>query len=79
MTKGAITRVLNKVDNIAELSNSDSLGFNRLLCLPNRVKKAYDLKANLETNWDGSQALRNQISFLEDLTKGEFINWLKLA
>lgn len=76
MNAATITKTLKK----AGLESKEySLGFRRLIALPTRVKRAFDLASNLETNWDGKQALENQKSFLEGLTEQEFINWLKLA
>lgn len=76
MKSSVITKVLKKVN-----SNSEkySLGFKRLMALPLRVRKSFDLAANLQTNWDGKTALDNQIKFLNDLSDGDFINWLKTA
>jgi len=76
MNGSTITKTLSKVNNE---SKEYSLGFRRLVSLPSRVKKHFDLAANLETNWDGKKALENQKTFLENLTEQEFINWLKLA
>lgn len=84
MTNSAITRVLNKIKKEDKLALTNdfykcSLGFRRLSCLPTRVRRAYDLAANLETNWDGVKAAENQKNFLGSLTNEEFVNWLKLA
>lgn len=76
MTTATITKTLKKVE--AE-SKEYSLGFRRLTVLPVRVRRAFDLAANLETNWDGRKALENQKNFLGGLTEQEYINWLKLA
>ena len=76
MTTATITKTLKKVQ--AE-SNEYSLGFRRLIALPARVKRAFDLSANLETNWDGKKAQENQKAFLGGLTEQEYINWLRLA
>lgn len=84
MNASQITKTLNKVKETIELSKTDnfykaSLGYHRLLSLPVRVKKNFDLAANLRTKWDGKKAIENQTNFLEELTEQEFINWLKLA
>jgi hypothetical protein len=76
MNTATITKVLKKVENA---SSEYSLGFRRLTSLPARIKKSFDLAANLETNFDGQKALNNQKAFLESLTEKEFINWLKIA
>jgi len=76
MTTATITKTLKKVE---KQSNDYSLGFRRLLSLPIRVRRAFDLAANIETNWDGSKALNNQKTFLENLTIQEYVNWLRLA
>jgi len=76
MTTATITKTLKKVN--AE-SKEYSLGFRRLIALPVRVRRAFNLAANLETNWDGRKALENQKNFLGGLTEQEYINWLKLA
>ena len=75
MNKATITKTIKKVNSEKEYS----LGFIRLMALPARVKKSFDLASNLETNWDGKKALENQKRFLEGLTNQEFINWLKTA
>jgi hypothetical protein len=76
MTIATITKTLKKV----EVQQKEySLGFRRLTVLPARVRKSFDLAANLKTNWDGKKALDNQKSFLGGLTEQEYINWLKLA
>lgn len=75
MNNATITKTLNKVESEKEYP----LGFRRLMALPRRVKRAFDLAANLESNWDGKKALQNQKSFLEGLSQQEFINWLKTA
>lgn len=76
MNTATITKVLKKVENE---SSEYSLGFKRLVALPSRVRKSFDLAANLETNFDGQKALNNQKKFLGSLTEKEFINWLKIA
>lgn len=76
MTTATITKTLKKVE--AE-SKEYSLGFRRLTVLPVRVRRGFDLAANLETNWDGRKALENQKAFLGGLTEQEYINWLRLA
>jgi hypothetical protein len=76
MTIAVITKTLEKVSAQPTLY---SLGFRRLTVLPVRVKRAFDLVANLETNWDGKKALDNQKAFLGGLTDEEFINWLKVS
>ena len=76
MTSATITKTLKKVNNE---SKEYSLGFRRLSALPVRVKRAFDLAANLDTNWDGRKALENQKTFLGGLTEQEYINWLKTA
>lgn len=76
MTTATITKTLKKVE---DESKEYSLGFRRLTVLSVRVRRAFDLAANLETNWDGRKALENQKSFLGGLTEQEYINWLKLA
>lgn len=76
MTTATITKTLKKVESE---SKEYSLGFRRLTVLPVRVRRAFNLAANLETNWDGRKALENQKSFLGGLTEKEYINWLRLA
>lgn len=76
MTTATITKTLKKAE--AE-SKEYSLGFRRLIVLPTRVRKAFNLAANLETNWDLEKAFENQRNFLGGLTEQEYINWLKLA
>lgn len=84
MNKATITKILNKVNTTIELSKTDSfykacLGFHRLSALPVRVRRKFDLAANLETKWNSPKALENQKTFLGSLNDSEFINWLKLA
>ena len=76
MNNSTITKTLKKVN---ANSKEYSLGFSRLYALPRKVKRAFDLAANLQTNWDGRKALDNQTTFLESLTDQEYINWLKTA
>ena len=76
MNATTIRKTLKKVESE---SKEYSLGFRRLISLPVRVKRAFDLAANLDTNWDGKKALDNQKTFLGGLTEQEFISWLKLA
>ena len=76
MRTATITKTLKKVET---QSKEYSLGFRRLTVLPKRVRKDFDLAANLKTNWDGKKALDNQKSFLGGLTEQEYVNWLKLA
>ena len=76
MNAATITKTLKKAS--VQPSNY-SLGFRRLTALPSRVKRAFDLAANLKSNWDGRQAFGNQTSFLGGLTEKEYINWLRLA
>jgi len=84
MTQAVITKALNQLMNNIELGKTNSaydwsLGYHRLSVLPCRVKRNYDLAANLQTNWDGKKAFDNQIDFLGGLTDQEFINWMRLA
>lgn len=73
MNNATITKTLKKVE---KMSKEYSLGFRRLHVLPLRVRKNFDIAANLETNWDGKKAQQNQKDFLGGLTQQEFINWL---
>jgi len=73
MTTATITKTLNKLENETK---EYSLGFRRLTVLPQRVKRAFDLAANLETNFDAAKAHENQKIFLGKLTEQEYINWL---
>tara|TARA_R110000822_G_scaffold166037_1_gene306480 strand:+ start:517 stop:771 length:255 start_codon:yes stop_codon:yes gene_type:complete len=84
MTNSQIGRVLNKIKKENKLSETNifykaTLGFRRLSCLPKKVRFAFDLASNIEMKWDGSKALKKQLTFLESLTEQEYINWLKVA
>lgn len=76
MTNAVITKTLKKVESESKIY---SLGFRRLTALPVRVRRSFDLAANLEAKWDGRKALANQTAFLGSLTDQEYINWLRLA
>lgn len=76
MTTATITKTLKKLEN---QPREYSLGFRRLIVLPVRVRRAFDLAANLKTNWDRKEALENQKTFLGSLTNDEYKNWLKTA
>ena len=74
MTNAAITKTLKKLQ---EESEQYSLGFRRLHVLPKRVRRAFDLSANLETGWDSAKAHQRQKDFLGGMTDLEYIDWLK--
>jgi len=75
MKTAIITKTLKKIQT---QPSEYSLGFKRLVVLPVRVRRQFDLASNLNTNWDAKKAFDNQIDFLENLTNDEYINWLKL-
>ena len=76
MNKATVTKTLKKVENQPTYY---SLGFKRLVSLPVRVRKVFDLSANLKTSWDSEKAHLSQKEFLEGLTVKEFSDWLKFA
>lgn len=74
MNAASITKTLAKLNTE---SSEYSLGFKRLISLPQRVRAKYALSANIDCNWDGLKAHNMQVSFLGELTEKEFINWMK--
>ncbi len=76
MTTATITKTVKKSES---QSQKHSLGYRRLIALPVRVRRAFDLSANLESNWNAVKAHENQKTFLGGLTEQEFINWLRIA
>lgn len=72
MNKSNITKTINKVNS----SNPKySKGFNRLMALPAKARKAFNLAVVLDGN-HVNEVLNVQKSTLENLTDDEFINWL---
>ena len=74
MIQSEITILLREIE---EQPKEYSLGFRRLLSLPKKVRRNFDLDENIKTNWDGGKAHQNQKLFLEQLNEAELINWLK--
>lgn len=72
MNKSNITKTIAKV-NASDPSYSK--GFNRLMALPAKARKSFNL-AVLLTGVSVNDVLSIQKSTLEKLTDGEFVNWL---
>lgn len=74
MNKATMTKVLTKV---AESSKKQSLGFNRLMALPQKTRKSFNLALILD-GVEVSEVLNHQKEFLGSLTGNEFKNWLSV-
>lgn len=78
MTTASITKTLNKLNSNLEATHGKcTLGSKRFFALPVRVARALDLSIYLETK--STNTWSNKISFLENMTEKEYINYLKLA
>lgn len=72
MNEATITKTLSKV-NASDTRYSK--GFNRLMALPVKARKAFSL-AVLLTGADVNEVVSIQKSTLEALSDVEFVNWL---
>lgn len=72
MNKSNITKTIAKV-NASDAANSK--GFNRLMSLSSKVRKAFNLSVLL-TGASINDVFKIQKETLEDMTDDEFVNWL---
>jgi DNA primase catalytic subunit len=72
MVKSEITKTLQKVNN---QPSEYSLGFKRLISLPNRIRKNINLTCVIKGESNDNSAK----NYFNELSEQEFINWLKLA
>ena len=72
MTVSTITKTLDKVNS---QSSKYSLGFRRLTSLPKRVRRDINLACVLRGESNDS----SMIEHFNNLTKQEYVNWLKIA
>lgn len=70
MNQSVITKTLAKVKFEENLY---SLGYRRLLALPSKTKRNFDLACELK-----GINHQQQKDFLENLTDNNFINWLRV-
>ena len=62
MVQSEITILLREIE---EQPKEYSLGFKRLISLPKRVRRSFDLEENIKANWESGKAHQNQKLFLE--------------